>query len=583
MEYIISNTSFNKSKQFGYLYFEGPISITNQILTLIEGEVYEYDYNVYQKNSIIKSILESKIPKAVFNLIHYNNTTNVLTIQNDVLGQLPLYISSYKYTFIISNNFWSIIKLLNSRQLSINKIFLKSLIYLHRIPKEGATFIDNINEIKAASYIEIDVLKNKQIKNYIYWDLIHQPDYNLTIDEATFQLDKDIKKQFSIIHSKYSDKLFAFGNSGGLDSRIIPLYAKEFSIPILGYTIGQIKNNLFLKTASFYNAKKIANLLDFNQFDISYYTSNYFNRFLLDIKNNPFGLTQIFKNPYESIPYFDYLICGGNGFIVANDSGKWINFEKINRLTEKKEYLFHYISQINRIGLTSKLSDKLINRLYSSKNINSIIRSRKNEFNNLFLEDEIQEFKYYISEFVDQNQYKDNISLIRTFHQKILNKKSYSGGFESLNRLKKSFYLYYPYSIENTLKWPNDFFYQRRVLINLIQTKYPKLMHIPDQKLQNIDKKKVELLRKVELSLRKTGINYLDWESASLKNLIHSILEENPDSCFYSIFDKKSIYNLMEKNYYSPHIYIGLVKVKKMIDIIYNRDFNLLNNNFKIQ
>ena len=162
----------------------------------------------------------------------------------------------------------------------------------------------NINQLPTASKLEYDLIKNKiHISNY--WSLEQNPDKNLKPGDAVELLDQDLTSLFKYLKHKYPDKIFGFGNSGGLDSRLIPLFARESDLPVEGFITGNSKPRKYFYSASHNSAVKVAKEFNINHHNISYKPANFEERLILDIRNNPFSNNQIFKNPYDkdSISY----------------------------------------------------------------------------------------------------------------------------------------------------------------------------------------------------------------------------------------------------------------------------------------
>ncbi|MFC2152588.1 hypothetical protein ACFLSE_08680 [Bacteroidota bacterium] len=558
MEYILSNKQFTDSKQFGKLYYRGSPEITNNRLSILEGETYPED----SSSDIINNYV-----KGGYNYIVYNTESDELIIKNDKFGMLPLYVYTSKDQLFISNNLWLIITNLASSDILIDEVLFKSYLYLLKIPKEGGTFFKNVKQLNAATLFKIDIKSNK-VNDDKYWELEHSNEKIKNIDDAIEILDNDIAQLFKTLKNKFPSSKFGFGNSGGFDSRLIPAYAKQFDLPLKGFIIGDKKPRKLFYSTSHKSAMQIANYYKFEHHNVSYKSSNLLDRLLLDIRNSPIGPNQIFKNPFESIPEFEYLICGGNGFTISNENNKWQEFSSITDEQKKIDFLFQYNSK----GVYSTTREKINQLLFKSD-----LNTKNNIFDSFITSDDKDIYRDYISQFYSKNKHKSNISIIRSFHQSFFNKQSPSGGYESLNRTKKTIYMYYPFAFDNTLRWENDFFFNRIVLQKLILKKDKYLASIPNQEFEYINKPQNQKIRLIRFLIRKRGLDYLKWfKDSQVQHFSRNILQrENP--IFEEIVSKNK---LKAKDILTLHpgISLDFVKAKAILDIIYYKEFNFIND-----
>jgi len=549
VEYVISNVKLPLTKKFGDLFFSGDFNSDEDSVCLVDGFFKDYEDHEVNKVEINEILGNDKV--GVYNYISYNRITNILRIKNDKFGMFTLYIYNHNSKIIISNNIWNIIKNLSDNELKLDSFYLKSYLYFASNPDEGKTIFKSIIQLPASSNLTLDI-SNTELKINRYWDLIHKPDEHLEINDAAAILDNDIKNGFLFFKSRYPDKVFGFGNSGGLDSRLIPTYANEANISLVGFTTGRVRSYRILYSITHRNAMKVAKIQNFPNKNIDLRTNILEDRLLLDIRNNPIGRCQMFKNPFESLPVFDNIFCGGDGFIISNN---WQDLEKINDLQELKKYF----------------------RTKAGKARNLKTKESESHYNSLFTKEEVEQFNASIDAFVEKYSYKDNISLIRTFHQSILNKLSPNGGFESVSRTKKVFYMYYPFAFENTLNWKNDFFYDRSMLKSLISRKSKKLERIPDQNFNYLYSDKRTLYQKMVVKIRTNGLDYANWVNYSKFRQLSSSILYRPNPLYSSLVDPNNVINMKVLSFH-PHVGLDFIKLKKIFDIIYFKEFDFVDN-----
>jgi asparagine synthase (glutamine-hydrolysing) len=566
MEYILSNKEFRGSVKYSEIFYTGDFKAENGTLSITEGEITGDKYFVAGAGKG-----ETKNFIGFYNIISYLPLNKQIIIQNDELGMLPLYYYHKSDTFIISNNLWLIIDKVSSDDLKMDIPVIISFIHFNRIPHESGTFFENIRLLPSASMLIYDISGNK-VRISRYWDLEQKPDKNLKIADAVDLLDRDLTGLFRYLKNKYPGETFGFGNSGGLDSRLVPVYARESDLSVTAFITGNPRPRKLFYSTSHKSALEIARQLNLPHHNINYEPSNFEERLLLDIRNNPLSNNQVLKNPFDRVPPFNNMFCGGNGFIISNDSNKWKEFKNLGNKDRKIRFLYNYL---NKLKYGSR-QEKILSASFNA-------RSRpKIYLNNSFFGDTEDSFLQYFADFYEKHKHKDNISFIRSFHQSIFNRHSPGGGFESLNRTKKSFYLYFPWAIANTLKWQDDYFFDRKILKELILKKDKRLALIPDQEGKTLVRPAHKYLTTARLLLRGSGLDYRDWyRTPSILKATAAILKrDNP--LFDELIDGKKNTRLLGKLH--ANIILDIVKIKKILDILYYKEFGFIfNKSFEIK
>lgn len=561
--FTLSNRSFDGATQYGEVYFKGQCQIQEPYLFFSEGIFYDPIKST-------EELFSTNYKNGVFNVVKYNSQERTIEVKNDRLGMFPLYVYRDAQTFVICSNFWDIINLKGIHlQLTIDRQNFKTYLGGIRIPDEGATYFKYISLLKAGTTQRFELghveLKWSETR---YWDLMQEPDVHLKLNDVVDQMDNNIRDLFKSISNQFPNERFGFGNSGGVDSRIIPMYAKEFDLNLIGCTIGDPKPRSVFYSTTFNSAKQIADLYGFKNFELSYHTADVDARLLLDIKNSPFGGCQVYKNPVEQAPDFNHMLCGGNGFIVSNDNNSWRTFCQLNSEEEQLNFLINYNSVFK-----NRLRKEKIGRFIGTED-----KWQNKTFNSIFSQDYHERFSESLKHFIRANNYKSNFSIIRSFHQRILNKHSPMGGYESLSGTRIPIYLYYPYSLEDSLRWNEDFFYDRKILKSLIIKKDPKLAQIKDQKCSQINGSNQPKRQLAELLIRKSGMDYLDWyhsNTSMMKKFIGIMSRVNP--LFEDLLDIKNTQQvkLLELH---PNIALDIIKAKRVLDLIYYQETNVFEN-----
>jgi len=556
MEYIISTENFKDAKNFGKIYYLGNFDVLKEHISILEGDlIYESEINNFSNTELLNKTIIGN-----FNFFKYNKKTNEFILKNDKFGTYSIYLYHTSHKLIISNNVWKIIALLKDTEISINKDYFRFAIGTWETNLDGKTLFNNITELNPATNLTGNFNNISKLKINTYFSLIQNSNSKLTIKEAVDKLDNDLNFTFSRINRNNPNALLGFGNSGGLDSRLIPIYAKQNNIKTKGFTTLNKYPKTFFKSITYLNAKKTAKAYNFENKFINYKFKNYEDRNLLDIRNNPFGTSEMFKNPYDKLPEIDYYVTGGNGFIVG---GAW---KKIVNIKSDADFLKEFITYNSKFKAFNwtKNGNHFFNFLFDEKYIKFINDSK---------------IRFY-----EENSYKDKFSIIRSFHQYSLNKRSPAGGFESVNRLYKTYNIYYPIVFENTLNWSEDFFFDRIILKELIKKKSTALYNIPSQNYEKLNNAPLSILGKVNrrfaLKYRTWGLDYENWVQDASFLLYSNTIMKRKNPLFYELlhvsekeFNK---FNLFKDVH--AHISLDILKLKKILDIFIYKEFDLINN-----
>lgn len=562
MEYLISTIKINNALKIGKYWVLGDfIDRNNDGFSVQEGKIFE-------------ELNDTKL--GFFNWITYKEKSDELIIKNDKRGQLALYYYYDGNDFVTSNNLWKILSNIGDSKIEFLIEKVREYIAFYRIPDGESTIFKNIKTFKPGVDV---ILKNNRLAIKEYWDYKFD-NREIELDDAVDELDIGIKKLFSFLSPC---KIYGFGNSGGLDSRLIAIYLNEFGYKNIGFTIGQKRPNGVFLSKSHKNAITLSKLFGFKQIFIEYdYTEDWELRNLLDIRNNPSGSSNILKNTYDHpvLKEFDILLAGQPGTVVGAVAPKFIN-ETIDKFVDK---LF---------GVYSKRINNLYSIDYLTK-IKKIIRLEKGDRHSKFISEEklidnniltkligIEDFKSkkQFSDFFLKNSDKSSINIWTRHINNILAQFNYNGAFESMNRIVDSYYLYYPYVFEKVLTWPYEYLYDRKALKRLIFKKSKSAAKIKDQLCESLKEDSLEryqhpwdyFIGKIELVGRRTGLEYRNW----LKNTSLVRYFDKTFSVKNPIFEDIIRHEIVS-NVYSYPIIIDLVKLKRIMDVVYYKQYNML-------
>lgn len=547
MDFVISNKPFKDSINFGSLYYKGDAHVTENYLVILDGECVEY--TTEQLAKIPPNDFAVTPVHGIFVYVGYDALHNLLVIKNDKLGKIPTFLFKKGNHFILTNCLWEIVRNVSYSDIEILPDILKKTLFFFYSFDEESTFFKNITTLPYATLIKIDINSLNFIKSR-YWDYSYNPDYDLTIEEAFQRFDSDMNRFFQFITRRNPNKVFAFGNSGGLDSRLLAIYAKQYNLPVLSFITGEERPFGYALSISHKNSIMIAKHLGISNYFVNYTDGKYHDQALLDLRNNPLGPSQVFKNPVARIPEFDILLTGHPGISVGGmvkyDHDKMSYEELLNYMLDyftiyKWRYSLYY-------GRLRRILRKFLPKEKNKRDALGIL-------NFLYNSNDIADYRTHIVEFLEKNLEKGKFFSRQKYAATILERWQYCGGFESLSRTKKTYYFYYPFAFDNILKWPPKFIVNRVILREIIKRKDPVLNYLPEQSGKSV----------LARLFRGTGLDYWKWTLRhDFQKFLRGVLNRKND-LFDSIFNRSLFWSYQINK--TP-LAIEILKLKMLTDAI---------------
>lgn len=279
--WLVSNKFFNDSNETSSLFYKGFTKNLN----------YGYKFN----DDFIGYSIEIK--------------SNFCIISNDSLATLPIYYFFQNGVWACSNNIWELCKIEN---FNVNWNWFRKNSFYYNTPKEGETFIENINFLKIGDFIKCDknnlqikkkeqILFQESVKNKISKE-------DDVINNIIFNLDNFFE------HWKNVPNLY-LGNSGGFDSRLMRAFLHKHDVEYKPYTILRKKQNYFFKSTTEWSANKCDDLYGKSR---PYFLNPNKKCDMDDLIWNPLGTHEASKvsiNLCNEVNKKDnpYVFCGGNG------------------------------------------------------------------------------------------------------------------------------------------------------------------------------------------------------------------------------------------------------------------------------
>ena len=572
--FLISNRPFKSSERvFPKLYVKGDYIKLGDFIFFICGEIFE----PFMLNDALSSLMEDpeniKIFLGEFSLAWSNGLKVWLAV--DRLGPRRLYYYLKGDLFIVSTSFWDILKIIEPEEEDLDGLALKELVVLFK-PFNGRTFIKNLKYLMPGEILEYDLIKNN-VRSWTYYDFRFTPEHSLTVDKAVRRFESAIDKTIKVAVSRNREKIFGVPISGGLDSRIIPYFLKKFGVKsMVGYIIGKEKPHKIFPSYDHLNASRIAKIYNIPLVSIDYDHEDFEHKAILDIKAEPIYTSNILKSTYFS--FFDLIVGGGYGTII----GGHILSKRILKMN-LEELVDFLISHYSLLKYRSKPS--LLQFLMSllGRGGGQPIRLRKS-IPGVISEEEFHkiriEFKNYVESELNKGKKPGDIAM--KYH---LSLSHACGAFESLSCNVKSYSIYYPYMLNEIVKWPLNLLIGRKVLRRFIFVRLPELSKIPSQdpdvplyfdfvRINGLKRFLLKLLHYVMFVLLGRSLNYNKWiRSKKFRKFAGNVMSR-PNPLFRKFFFIKSIDVLLKDKNINPFIIETLIKVKLMLDIIYYREYH---------
>lgn len=544
MEFTVSTIKFENSIKIDDMYFSKNFNFDKNNVWLFDGYYVNDENSKFQIEELFNADL-----KGMFNIISYDRPNKKLLLKNDKLGKKPVYMFYDGKDFIISNLFWNIFFITGLTRLELSLENMKKMLFFNGSFDEESTYFNKVKRISYAKIVEF-YPSNQKLVEKRYWDFSLEQDNKYSLRDIYEDFDNLMKQYFSYLKNKHKSECFIIGNSGGLDSRLIMLYAKEFGLKLFPYATLE-KKPYFLYSVSYKNIKRIDNVFNTNTkiiYPLDDGETDLYNRAILDIRNNPFGMSQLFKNPVYQIPKNCLNMITGHpgisvGGLVKEDYDNMNYDEFVNFMLRYFGIQGHPVHGYNNRFLL--LLKKVFPVQLSSSNIERV----------LFTDKELNEFKNTIENFIHENSEKSNFEIRQKYAATVLEKWQLNGGFESLSRTKNVYYFYYPVTYEKILRWPKKFIINRVALKYIIEKKSELLGRLPEQYGKN----------KLQFYLRGSGLEYLKWINSQQIEVFKQKVLKNKNEVFENLFPIKiaTDSDIMKSSYA-----LEILKLKMFLDII---------------
>lgn len=315
--FLVSNIKINCREKWNDSYIEYDSNVylkkTKDYLFIFEGYLYP-DYKLKNEEIIcffINHCEDNKFPKnfkrfkGKFSGVFINHRENSFILFNDQLGLCDLFYYKNGNGIIISNNFFKILSNIEIKEQDVDNVAIYEFI-LFNYPLLDRTFIKKIELLPLASIYKI---KNDKLNKFSYWKYKFEENISFSEQKILSDLYTLFNKSMSRI-KKISGKgvVYGLGLSGGLDSRLVAYYAKEYKMPLKTFTFGEKNSD------ACFIARKVAKYLKLEHTKIGY-SKNFIRFSKKSMQFNPMMnlMYSWYYSGYKCLPNFDVLLTGFYG------------------------------------------------------------------------------------------------------------------------------------------------------------------------------------------------------------------------------------------------------------------------------
>ena len=566
MEFIIANIEFPQSKKLkDNIYLQGSFQENDQVVWCQEGFIIGENSTLLLENS--------RESLGIYNYISIKKESSRLEVRCDKRNTIPLYYYHNNDRFGLSNNAWLLAQLF-SDEIEVDESSLISQLLYHVDIVPGRTLIKNLKRLNAGEELNFEFKDNSLCITSTY-DFKYQPKDGIILEEELQLADDCFTQYFNYIKNHNEGRKAGFGCSGGLDSRLIAHYSNKVGMDTEYFVVGEFDKRKPLQSVTSLVSEKVAKVYGHEIKKISYSIEWLEESLLLDIRNHPFFFSQVFLNPIRELPAYDYHISGDPGGVAY--LGDAVISGDIDLLKVHTDFYIGLRKDAN-IGLTDTLR-KSLHHLGISMNPyeeNGICGLKKSKIDYVLDKKHIIEAREELFDVIESAPGDNSVEKWFYIHDNITTRYMYASAYDSMNRKKPSYFLYYPFFYEQIKHFPTEYLKNKYFLKNLLKYVNSEFSKIPDQNLNLMFQRQglfSKISNRVELALRGRGLNILGiLRSRQYKNLVKDVFSrKNP------VFDKYvDIKKLEESKLLSTYAGAQYLKLKMLIDIIYNKEFKSL-------
>lgn len=488
----------------------------------------------------------------------------------DLCGIDNLFYYHNNHRFILSDNIWDIVSVLRPDFDDLNEKWIRRNLILSTV--DGETFVKKlrvlmpreIGEYEASS----DTLTIREYREFHYSGEVK------TLDEAVGTMDKALDQMFASLKNSFGDKCtFGMGLSGGLDSRVIPHYAKKHGMKLVSWNICTQRPNGILEANSVRNARRLANEFGIPFTVVEWKKEKLIEKLRVKTVNMPMGTSgrNMFKYESEEIPKFDVMLSGGYGILVGDYFPKELLGLDKDGLKAAMKRMFTTLQSTSNKGRLKRA----INYMFGT---NLKVNDERIPSDALtYFEGELNDVIGYVDKYVDDRFGKySNVEIFGSYWLRLLCTRDRNGAFESMLGTKRSFATYNPFVFKQIVRWDAALLPGRPVLPALINKKMSYIADIGTDSYTAAPNKSSRILNRINSILNRvirgngTAIDENNFDRDTL-DLIEECLN-NDCKWFYKIADTRRFNSeILSKK--QLRFVTGIWEMKYLIDFIERKEY----------
>ena len=476
---ILSTSEFENSTKIGQIYFVGDnLSNDSEYICFIDGYIVDDGFN---ESKIIDIFKEKGIKgfndfSGQYNIIIYSVVENKLYFTNDFFAPLSLYY--YKNDnglFILTNNFWRVVDILNPVETDIDQEIVAQLA-IYELLLDKRTIIKGAHVMETASNYEYDITNNI-LKSYKYDDYSSFTEIPMTLEEAVDKFQGAIIEAADYIKAKHKNEKIGISVSGGLDSRIVPkLFGKDAEYFVI---TGPMRIKKWAKPYNFTYIDKIGDAYGVKIKKINQADTPYEEKVYLDMKKAPLRGADIGKMVSSKNLDFKVLLTSGSPDLLSSARSMYESGWSMWDLMEK--YQGHRYIKINK----------------QKRSLKSILKFIFVDKPNTFQTYNLDYIDFYPVKILDKESFYNRAHEIieKTTHMKensqnaimienydMVSVESSLGAFESIGgQMRVAYTYFYPWAYKVLKHVPYEHIFDRRILKRLIEKYYPEVADIASE------------------------------------------------------------------------------------------------------
>lgn len=492
-------------------------------------------------------------------------------------GIETLYYYCNKKKFMVSDNYWEIVKEVKPKYEDLDVEAIKKMMVLGYTTIEGNTFIKHCSILRPGHKV-VYSSKDNNCVDEIYIEFRTKSKIT-DIDDAVSQIDRALDDAMKSIRRMCGDVTYGLGISGGLDSRVIPHYALKNNMRLTCFNNCIKRPKTFLLSRSCKNARKIAKIYGLQYKEIEWTTKKLKEKKKLKLEFYPMGPqdsgTDICKYEVDEFPQFDVLLTGGSGTVIGATLHKDIETMSNEDIID---YIIRYYGRNMGNTVTTSRIQRGIEFIFGTKLDGN---KKKNKCMDLVGDDVKNNVRYEITQFVlerKQNGFT-NFDILYDYGINVVSYQNRYGAYESRFGSKRSFSIYIPFLLRKCLDFSPELLEDRFVLEELIRKKIPEVSEIRAETFLDSPKKNGKryyklhrILLIVSYLLRGNG-SYTYHYYYKKKEIQREFFSDmnNSNEWFYRIFPVQNKIKDIAKQDFKT--FFSVWDMKQIIDVLEKREY----------